>query len=307
MTDRRRGCSWRCTACFWRPCWPLPSGGEPQGSGRRWRQSRPRGTDENCSRRTLTATALILLLIPLTLFVGRLLSGQQKVLLYRPVGPAGVHGALFPWSLRAGSPRARELVIIAVLCAIGVAGRAALFMLPQFKPVLAMTILAGVAFGGETGFLVGAMTMLAVQHPLIPGAVDARGRCLPWASSAFWRASCSERACCAAAGASLCAVWRPVRHPDLRRHYEPGVGAHVGAVAGLENSSDVLYLTDFPMDLCPCRSHRRCFCGLPPSPCWRSWTGSRSNMGWWSSGQQEKNCHKGQGGPLRSALPCAFL
>ena len=33
-------------------------------------------------------------------------------------------------------------------------------MLPQFKPVLALTIIAGVAFGGEVGFLVGAMTML---------------------------------------------------------------------------------------------------------------------------------------------------
>ena len=52
-------------------------------------------------------------------------------------------------------------MIIAVLCAIGIAGRAAFFMLPQFKPVMALTIIAGVAFGGETGFLVGAMTMLA--------------------------------------------------------------------------------------------------------------------------------------------------
>ncbi len=58
-------------------------------------------------------------------------------------------------------PQARELVTIAVLCAIGVAGRGAFFMLPQFKPVMALTIIAGVAFGGETGFLVGAMTMLA--------------------------------------------------------------------------------------------------------------------------------------------------
>ena len=58
-------------------------------------------------------------------------------------------------------PQARELTIIAVLCALGVAGRAAFFMLPQFKPVMALTIIAGVAFGGETGFLVGAMTMLA--------------------------------------------------------------------------------------------------------------------------------------------------
>ena len=34
-------------------------------------------------------------------------------------------------------------------------------MLPQFKPVLALVIIAGVALGGETGFLVGAVTMLS--------------------------------------------------------------------------------------------------------------------------------------------------
>jgi energy-coupling factor transport system ATP-binding protein len=56
---------------------------------------------------------------------------------------------------------ARKLIIISVLCAIGVAGRAAFFMLPQFKTVAAMVIISGVAFGGETGFLVGAVTMLA--------------------------------------------------------------------------------------------------------------------------------------------------
>jgi len=54
-------------------------------------------------------------------------------------------------------PKARELVIIAVLCAFAVMGRAAFFMAPQFKPVVALVIIAGVAFGGETGFLVGAM------------------------------------------------------------------------------------------------------------------------------------------------------
>ena len=55
-------------------------------------------------------------------------------------------------------PKARELVIISALCAIGVAGRTAFFMLPQFKPVAAIVIISGVAFGGETGFLVGAIT-----------------------------------------------------------------------------------------------------------------------------------------------------
>lgn len=52
-------------------------------------------------------------------------------------------------------PRARELVLLSVLCAIAVAGRAALYMLPQFKPIVAIVIISGVCFGGETGFLVG--------------------------------------------------------------------------------------------------------------------------------------------------------
>ena len=77
-------------------------------------------------------------------------------------------------------PQARELVVIAVLCAIGVAGRAVFFMLPQFKPVMAIAILAGVAFGGETGFLVGAVTMLAsnvlfAQGPWTPWQMFAMG------------------------------------------------------------------------------------------------------------------------------------
>ncbi|MBQ9108630.1 MAG: ECF transporter S component, partial [Oscillospiraceae bacterium] len=71
-------------------------------------------------------------------------------------------------------PKPRELVVIAVLCAIGVAGRGAFFMLPQFKPVLALTIIAGVAFGGEAGFLVGAVTML------VSNMIFSQGPWTPW-------------------------------------------------------------------------------------------------------------------------------
>ena len=80
------------------------------------------------------------------------------------------------------NPRARELVVTAVLCALGVAGRAAFFMLPQCKPVLAFTILAGAALGGETGFLVGAATMLVSnilfsQGPWTPWQMLGMGLC----------------------------------------------------------------------------------------------------------------------------------
>lgn len=112
------------------------------------------------ARRTVAAAALILLLIPLTLFVGIYYLGGKK---YYFISLLILLETMLPFFLifESRKPQARELVVIAVLCAIGVAGRAAFFMLPQFKPVMALTIIAGVAFGGETGFLVGAMTMLA--------------------------------------------------------------------------------------------------------------------------------------------------
>ena len=112
------------------------------------------------SKRTLTATVLILLCIPATLFIGCYYGGTQN---YYLLSVLVMLECMLPFFMvfEGRRPQARELVVIAVLCALGVAGRAAFFMLPQFKPVMALTIIAGVAFGGETGFLAGAMTMLA--------------------------------------------------------------------------------------------------------------------------------------------------
>ncbi len=112
------------------------------------------------SKRTVAAALMILLLIPLTLFVGVYYLNNSK---YYFIMMLVLLECMLPFFLvfEGRKPQARELVLIAVLCAIGVAGRAAFFMLPQFKPVMALAIVAGVAFGGEAGFLVGALTMLA--------------------------------------------------------------------------------------------------------------------------------------------------
>ena len=66
--------------------------------------------------------------------------------------------AVFAWRFEGRRPRAREIVVIAVLVALAVAGRAAFFMVPQFKPVAALVIIAGVALGAQTGFLVGVLS-----------------------------------------------------------------------------------------------------------------------------------------------------
>ena len=125
------------------------------------------------SRRTILATVLILLCIPVTLFIGEFYLAGNK---YYFITLLVLLECMIPFFLifEGRKPQARELVIIAVLCAIGVAGRAAFFMLPSFKPVLALVIISGVAFGGETGFLVGAVTML------VSNILFSQGPWTPW-------------------------------------------------------------------------------------------------------------------------------
>jgi len=125
------------------------------------------------SRRTMVATVLILLFIPLTIFAGVMYLGNQH---YNITAFLVLLECMLPFFLvfESRKPKARELVTIAVLCAIGVAGRSAFFMLPQFKPVLALVIISGVALGGETGFLVGAVTMM------VSNILFSQGPWMPW-------------------------------------------------------------------------------------------------------------------------------
>ena len=133
----------------------------------------------NLSKRTIVASISILLFIPLTIFAGIFYMNDRQ---YNLVALLVLVECMLPFVLvfEGRKPKARELVTIAVLCAIGIAGRSLFFMLPQFKPILALTIIAGVAFGGETGFLVGAVTMLASnmlfsQGPWTPWQMFAMG------------------------------------------------------------------------------------------------------------------------------------
>ena len=105
------------------------------------------------------ATLIVLfVLIPLTLYLGSRLSGRS----YYLTGTLIVIELLIPFFLafEGRAPQARELVTIAVLCAIAVAGRAAI-PIPNFKAIFAIIMIAGIAFGPETGFVVGAVSAFA--------------------------------------------------------------------------------------------------------------------------------------------------
>ncbi len=58
-------------------------------------------------------------------------------------------------------PGAREVALVAALCALAVAARAAFAFVPHFKPVAGLVAIAGIACGPRTGFVVGSVAMLA--------------------------------------------------------------------------------------------------------------------------------------------------
>lgn len=125
------------------------------------------------TKRTLAAMVIILAAIPCTILFGVYRLGDRK---YMFISLLIMLETVVPFFMvfEGRKPQARELIIISVLSAIAAAGRAAFFMLPQFKPVAALVIISGVAFGGEAGFLVGATSML------VSNMLFSQGTWTPW-------------------------------------------------------------------------------------------------------------------------------
>lgn len=109
------------------------------------------------NKRTCVASIGILVLIPACIIFGITVLDDRK---YYFISLLILIITMLPFFMvfESRKPMARELVIIAALSGIAVAGRAAFFMLPQFKPVTAIVIITGVTLGPEAGFLVGAMS-----------------------------------------------------------------------------------------------------------------------------------------------------
>ncbi len=132
----------------------------------------------NKNKRTMVSALLALLTIPLTIYFGvHYFDGRKYYLISMLIILQTL--ALFFLSYEGRKPKAREVVIISVICSVAVAARTAFFMLPQFKPVVAIIIIAGVCFGGETGFLVGAVT------GFVSNFFFGQGPWTPWQMFAF--------------------------------------------------------------------------------------------------------------------------
>ena len=128
-------------------------------------------------KRTWVSIFIILLLIPATIYIGWTL-GDRK---YYIVSVLIIFYTMIPFFMvfEKRKPQARELVVISVMCAIAVASRAAFIMLPHFKPMTAIIIITGIAFGAEAGFLTGAVS------GFVSNFIFGQGPWTPWQMFAF--------------------------------------------------------------------------------------------------------------------------
>ncbi len=122
---------------------------------------------------------MLFLFVPLTIWAGIVFLDDRK---YYFISFLLIVYAIVPFfaAFEKRKPQAAELLLVAVLTAIAVAGRAAFFMLPQMKPVVAIVIIAGLCFGREIGFLTGALTAFISnfffgQGPFVPWQMFAIG------------------------------------------------------------------------------------------------------------------------------------
>ncbi len=127
-------------------------------------------------KRTWLTFLVVFLLIPAVIMADHLMGGKN----YYIVGVAVIVLTMVPFFLvfEQRRPQARELVTLAVLCALAVASRAVV-MVPHFKPMMGIVMIAAIAYGPEAGFLVGAMSGFASNF------IFGHGPWTPWQMFAF--------------------------------------------------------------------------------------------------------------------------
>lgn len=119
----------------------------------------PAGPGRNPAARVLAALeAPVLVAVPAVLVACAYLQVEQAALLTVAVALGAV--GVFFGSYEASRPALRQVMPTVVLGALAAAGRILFAPFPDFKPVSAICILAGVVFGRRSGFMVGALAAL---------------------------------------------------------------------------------------------------------------------------------------------------
>lgn len=125
----------------------------------------------------LFSLPIVAVALPATLYFGSRMEGQWYYLTCTLM----VIELMLPFflSFEARKPQARELVILAVMIALAAISRSAFAFLPHFKPITAIIMITGIAFGAEAGFLTGALAAFASNFAF------GQGPWTPWQMFAY--------------------------------------------------------------------------------------------------------------------------
>lgn len=100
-----------------------------------------------------------LLLSVATVAVGAILRGKSFLWVSALITVYSLAPFFISFEMR--KPKAKELVTLAVLCALAAASRAAFIWFPNFKPMAGVIFITALALGPTSGFLCGALSVLA--------------------------------------------------------------------------------------------------------------------------------------------------
>ena len=116
-------------------------------------------TNIKLSKSSIIAMIFSLVAVTITVLAGHYILKDQK---FNFICLLIIAELIIPFflSFEKKKPSVRELVIIAVLCALAIAGRAVFNAIPQFKPIGAVIIISGACLGAEKGFMIGAVSAL---------------------------------------------------------------------------------------------------------------------------------------------------
>ena len=142
----------------------------------------PQSEEKAKKARTLgniASAAVLFILVPCVIALGIAVWDNRK---YMIVSLIIILLSMAPFMIgfERRKPKVRELVMLAAMIALGVAGRAAFYMAPQFKPAVAIAMITAVAFGSGSGFVAGAMiafvsNFIFGQGPWTPWQMEAMG------------------------------------------------------------------------------------------------------------------------------------
>ena len=117
------------------------------------------GKIKSSAVKRLISAALILLVIPAVIGFGIWLFADRR---YNIISVIVALISCVPFFIRfeRGKRGSRELTVIAVMTAFSVLGRIVFAPIPAFKPVTAITVIAGSALGAEGGFMIGSLSAI---------------------------------------------------------------------------------------------------------------------------------------------------